>query len=187
MNPTGTDLLDIFNSRPRRGSSPARATSRPREPRSGGSSGGGSPGRGRLLLGGTVMVLLVALAFTAGVGVGRSRRGVAAPTPGLAAVPTAPRESWGVRSKALPNLGSKADNLRNRIVAELYRKWPDMESHTYVADVLDKAGKATPGQFRLILKDFETRQEAQAAVSDLGIWQIDGQMPFDGCRPERMK
>ena len=187
MNPTGTDLLDIFNSRPKKGSSPARATSRPtREPRSGGSPDGGSP-RGRLMLGGTVMVLLLALAFTAGVGVGRARRGAAPATPGLVAgLAPAPREAWGIKSKAVPNLGSKADNLRTRIVAELYRRWPELEPHTYVADVVDKNGKPTPGQFRLLLKDFESRQDAQAVLTDLSIWQIDGQMPFDGCRPERM-
>jgi len=198
MNPTGTDLLDIFNARPRKGSSPARATSRPtRESRPGGSWGGGSSGggssgdgssggfggRGKLVLGGTVMVLLLALAFTAGVGVGRARRGVATPaTPSLAAVP---REAWGVKSKALPNLGSKAD-LRTRIVSELYRRWPELEPHTYVADVVDKFGKTTQGQFRMILKDFDSRQDVQAVVRDLSVWQIDGQMPFEGSRPELM-
>ncbi len=183
MNPTGTDLLDIFNSRPKRGSNPARATTRSRE--SHGGSSGGPPGRGRLLLGGTVVVLLLALSFTAGVGVGRARRvptGPALVAPG----PSAPRESWGMRSKALPKLTAKADSLQGRSLADLYRRWPDLQGRIYVSEVLDKSQKPT-GQFRLLIKDYETRDEALAQLSDLALWQIDGFMPFDNCRPERMK
>lgn len=178
-----TDLLDMFKPRPVKGSSPARATSRAREPRSG---GGSSPGTKRLVLGGAVMVLLLALAFTAGVGVGRSRRG-GSEAPALARPTPVATERWELKSHALPALGAAADSLKYRAIKNLVLRHPELSSRAFVADVFDKNGKAVLGQFRLVLRDFESRQDAQSVAGDLQVWAVDSHIPFEACRPERMR
>ena len=178
-----TDLLDMFKQRPAKGSSPARATSRSRDGSHGSQRGaGGGPELKKRLLGGSVLLLLMALAFTAGIGVGQRRRpAVVEPTPLAARVV----EYWGLRGKALPNTGLKADDLKTRVVGELVRRWPELSNHTYVVDLKDKNGKPTT-QFRLVLKGFTSREDAQAFAAELGVWAVEGYLPFTECRPERM-
>lgn len=176
-----TDLLDMFKPRPTRGSSPARATSRPRE-----SGAGGAIGPKKLWLAGTVVVLLMALAFTAGVGVGRSRR-VTSEAPALAAPVKPPVDHWGIRSKTLPSVGAKADSLKVRMFEDLIRRWPELSGHVYVVDAYDKNQQVKQGQFRLVVKDFQSREDAKSVATDLWVWSLDGLIPFEGCRPERME
>ena len=180
-----TDLLDMFKQRPAKGSSPARATSRSREGASHGTSRGsdGTFGTKKRLLGGAVLTLLLALAFTAGVGVGRSSR--PAPAGETLARVVKPVDLWGIRSRVLPNVGLKADDLKVKVVKELVRRWPGFSDHTYVVEGTDKNGKPT-SQFRIVLKGFTSRDEAQEAASDLSLWAVEGFMPFTDSRPERM-
>jgi hypothetical protein len=171
--------------RPSKGSSPARATSRSRNdapPRSSGD--GSSSGTRRLVLGGAVMVLLLALAFTAGVGVGRSKRPAAAPEPALAAVK--PADRWGIRGRSLPLLApTKLDNLKSRMIEDFVRRWPHLADQLDVQDNKDKNNKPL-GTFRLVVRGFDTRDDAMAEAENLTLWVIDGQMPFRDSRPERM-
>lgn len=185
-----TDLLDMFKQRPAKGSSPARATSRTRDTAPHGSSRGmgtgDTGGTRKLVLGGAVMILLLALAFTAGVGVGRARRPAADPAL-LAArsTPDTPTESWGIRGRSLPSLAAKGDSLRIRVLEELIRRWPELSNFTSVVDGKDKTGKPT-GLFRIVLAGFRSKDDAQAVAADLAVWAVDGYLPFSDSRPERM-
>ena len=176
-----TDLLDMFNQRPAKGSSPARATSRSRDGSQGRGSGGGAETKKRVL-GATVMVLLLALAFAAGVGVGRAHHAGGGEPLALVAKPV---DHWGLRGVWLPSVGLKADNLKQRVLEELIRRWPELSNHTSVIDAADKTGKPT-GQFRVMLQGFESREDAQSVAADLGVWTVEAYFPFRDCRAERM-
>ena len=178
-----TDLLDMFKGQPTRGSSPARATSRTR-PDAGRGQGGYA--KKQLALAGTVMVLLMALAFTAGVGVGRNKRGQTE-SAALAAPVKAQTSHWGIRSKTLPSTGAKTENLQLKMARDLNKRWPELSLHVTFVDALDKNNVPKPGQFRIIVKDFDSRDDAKSVEADLSVWAVDGILPFENCRAERME
>lgn len=137
------------------------------------------------MLAGTVMVLLLALAFTAGVGVGRNKR-VTTEGAALAAPVRAPTSHWGIRSRTLPSLGAKTENLKQKMVSDLIKRWPGLSSHLAVEDAVDKNNQPKPGQFRIVVKDFDSRDDAKAVEADLSVWAVDGILPFENCRAVRM-
>jgi hypothetical protein len=175
MNRKGSDLLDVFRSSPRRSSG---------EGSRGGGGGEGRTltlGRRHLLVVGAGGVLLVVLAFVAGIGIGRggSRKGAGADVP--LARPGAAR-TWRLPGAALPRIGPRAEEVPPLVRAALERDWPQLVGHYRIEDVPSGPGK--PPRVRFTVVGIRNREEAEKwQVSLLG-WFVAGHVPFEHARPE---
>lgn len=174
-----TDLLDMFRTKSARAGSGARAVSRP-------TAGEGKVivlGRRQILLGGSVLALFVALAFVAGVAVGRSK----GPASDVTLVkpaqrPSVPSSVWMLRSRAMPRLGMGAENLEQKAIESFGERFPKLAPFLSSIPVDDGKGKVVAGQFALVLKGFETRKMADDWRMSLSVWEIEGFLPFEASR-----
>jgi hypothetical protein len=171
----GSDLLDVFRSSPRRGSGE-------------GARGGGGGGEGRTLtLGrrhlvvlGAGGVLLVVLAFVAGIGIGRggARRG-SGPDVALA---RGTARTWRLPGAALPRIGARAEEVVPLVRAALERDWPQLIGHYRIEDVPSPRDRAPRVRFTVF--GLRNREEADKWQGALIGWLVAGHIPFEHARPE---
>lgn len=174
-----SDLLDVFRSAS--SSKPAKGAASPRAAR-----GPGAPivlARRQVLILASGGVLLVVLAFVAGIGIGRGgRRSPSDTAPGLARGVV----SWRLVGAAIPRVGGPgAEDLRAKVQAEFERRWPQMVGHYRIDDVPAPPGK--PAKFRLTIFGFPSREAAEMAGVDLAGWFVDAYVPFEYARAEAEK
>jgi hypothetical protein len=149
-----TDLLDVF-----------RTPSAPRA-----SSGGTAlERRRRVVLGGTIAGLLLALAFTAGIGLARRGKAPSTPAPALASVR---RGEWILRSEVPRVSSAGAADLVEALPRELVARFPDLRGRVKVA-----AG-STKASMKVIVSGFRTREEAERALRALATWNVESSFPF---------
>jgi hypothetical protein len=176
MNRKGSDLLDVFRSAPKRPSGDGG--------RRGGGGGGGTTltlGRRHLLLAGAGAVLLVVLAFVAGIGIGRGHRGGGrAGDVALANVGAA--RTWRLPGAALPRIGPRAEEVLPLVRAALERDWPELIGHYRVEEVPSTPPKAP--RLRFTVFGLRTREDAEKWQASLLGWFVSGHVPFEHTRPE---
>jgi hypothetical protein len=149
-----TDLLHLFRS---------PAAPRARSARS------PADRRRRLALGGTIAGLVVALAFTAGVGFARKGKSPAAPLPALASVR---RGEWILRSEVPRVSSAGAADLVEALPRELVARFPELRGRVKVAPGSTKAS------MKVIVSGFRTREEADRALRALATWNVESSFPF---------
>lgn len=182
MDRQSTDLLDFFGSKGTKKSGGARArASSPREPR-----GSFVLGRVHVLLGAAGLVVLMLLSFVFGLSVGRRKAVAGGVTLAVPAKPTPVARPWVIRSRNLPRVGSGAEALVEVARAAFERKFPDLARHLDTQQVYDKKGKIDPGMFRLVIRDFPSREAAESWCNDLYVWVVGDYVPFGGARAEQI-
>jgi hypothetical protein len=149
-----TDLLDVFRA-------PAPA------PRRGDARSPKSVRRVRLALGGTVAVLLVCLAFTAGRGL-KAGRTAPAPRP-LAAFRSG---EWAIRAEVPRISPASARDLATAIPRALPERFPDLRGRLRVG-----AGP-TKATIRVIVSGFRSKAEADRALERLVTFGVESSFPF---------
>jgi len=171
----GTDLLDFFGRKPTSGG--ARAVSRPRP-------GEREPvvlSRRQASFGLVTVGLLMAVAFLGGLWLGK--RGAAAPALVRPAATPAP-DTWLLRGCRLPAIGAGADKLETRAVAVVRAAYPNLAPFVDAVPVDAGRGRTIAGQFRLVVRSFESKESAKAWASVLSSLAVDGYSLFRECQPE---
>lgn len=183
MSRSSTDLLDFFGKRSGKAQG-ARAVSRP-------VAGARAPvvawsGRQAALAGATALLLL-ALAFVGGVAVGQGRKPAADGKVALVRGAGEPeRDVWMLRGRPLMRIQNGAvDNYEIRALAAFRSRFPDLVPFLSATGVEDGRGRMVPGQFRLVIRGFQSEASATAWAKVLATATVGEHQPFKDCRPEK--
>jgi hypothetical protein len=184
MGRRSTDLLDVFRpgggsgAEPRR--EPAKKVRAPRSPRT--PFEGFFLGPRQLILGSSVVVLLLVLSFTVGLGVGRKAgRGTDGVAPALSHA-TQTRTIWVVRgSLDRVDAATSTELSEERVLEEMGRRFPWLPRERVRLDVSGGSIALTVGPFR------DEREAATFLETRLRSARLWSKFPFRLSKPESVR
>jgi hypothetical protein len=170
-----SDLLDVFRGKPAR-TGGARAVSR----------GSGERRRGEVVLsraqvtlGGAVAGLLVLLAFMGGTAVGRHRTHDVALVREKDASSGARAPAYQFRSREMSRLAPDGSDLLSQSVDSFRSTYGSLAPGLSVIPAEDAKGHTKPNMFRLLVRGFQSRNDANNWLFQVKAWNVLGQYPFE--------